>query len=57
VAEAFTAREGRSGAVGLTLDFDEQGHKYNRKAVAAGMKRQGLVAKAGKKYKATVVAP
>jgi len=53
VATAFAARKGRSGAVGLTLDLDELGHKYNRKTVAASMKRQGLVAKAAKKYKAT----
>lgn len=53
VAGSFEARKGRSGAVGLTLDLDEQGHKYNRKTVAASMKRQGLVAKAAKKYKAT----
>lgn len=53
VAQAFAVRKGRSGAVGLTLDLDEQGHKYNRKTVAASMKRQGLVAKAAKKYKAT----
>ena len=53
VAEAFAARKGRSGAVELTLDLDDQGHSYNRKTVAASMKRQGLVAKAAKKYKAT----
>ncbi len=52
-AKAFEARKGRSGAVGLTLDLDEQGHTYNRKTVAASMKRQGLVAKAAKKFKAT----
>ena len=34
------------------LKKDEQGHKYNRKTVAASMKRQGLAAKAAKKYKA-----
>ena len=53
VAEAFEARKGRSGAMGITLDLDEHGHTYNRKTVAASMKRQGLVAKAGKKYRAT----
>ena len=53
VAQAFAVRKGRSGALELTLDLDEQGHKYNRKTVAASMKRQGLVAKAAKKYKAT----
>jgi putative transposase len=40
-------------AVGLTLDLDEQGHSYNRKTVAKSMKRQGLVAKAARKFKAT----
>ena len=53
VAQAFETRKGRSGSVGLTLDLDELGHTYNRKTVAASMKRQGLVAKAAKKYKAT----
>ena len=53
VTKAFEARKGRSGAVGITLDLDELGHTYNRKTVAASMKRQELVAKAGKKYKAT----
>ena len=53
VAGAFAARKGRSGSVGLTLDLDEQGDTYNRKTVAASMKRQSLVAKAAKKFKAT----
>ena len=53
VVQAFEARKGRSGAVGITLDLDDHGHTYNRKTVAASMKRQGLVAKAAKKYKAT----
>lgn len=53
VAEAFEARKGRSGAPGLTFNLDEQGHSYNRKTVAASLRRQGLRAKAAKKYKAT----
>jgi putative transposase len=53
VAEAFAARKGRSGAVGLALDLGDQDHKYKRKTLAASMKRQGLVAKAAKKFKAT----
>ncbi len=53
VPQAFEARKGRSGSVGLTLDLDDQDHRYNRKTVAASMLRQGLVAKAAKKYKAT----
>lgn len=53
VANAFAARKGRNGSVGLTPDPGELGHKYNRKTVSASMKRQGLVAKVAKKYKAT----
>ena len=52
MAEAFAVRKGRSGAVELTLDLDDHGHSYNRKTVADRMKRQGLAAKAAKKYKA-----
>ena len=53
VLEAFRARKGRSGAIGLTLDLDDLCHTYDRKTVAASMKRQGLRAKAAKKFKAT----
>ena len=53
VFEAFHTRKGRSGAAGLALDLDDRGDSYNRKTVAASMKRQGLVAKAAKKFKAT----
>ena len=55
VAEAFTARKGRSGAVGLTLDFDEQGHSYNRKTVAKSLRRQGHMDNAARKFKATMI--
>lgn len=53
VAKVFTARKGRSGSPGITLDLQDQGQRYNRKTVAASMKRQGLRAKAAKKFKAT----
>lgn len=53
VAEAFAARKKRSGSPTLVLDLQDQGHSYNRKTVAASMKRQGLRAKAAKKFKAT----
>jgi putative transposase len=53
VAKAFAARKGRSGSMGLTRDLEDLGHAYNRKTVASSMKRQGLVAKAAKKFKAT----
>ena len=53
VAAVFAARKGRSGAPGLTHDLREQGHNYNRKTVAASLRRQGLRAKAARKFKAT----
>ena len=53
VDRAFAARKGRSCAKRLTVDLEEQGHTYNRKTVAASMKRQGLVAKAVRKFIAT----
>ena len=53
VATAFAARKERSGAPGLTHDLADMGHRHNRKTVAAGMRRQGLVAKAAKKFKST----
>lgn len=53
VAQAFAVRKERSSAPGLALDLAEMGHRHNRKSVAASMRRQGLVAKAAKKFKAT----
>ncbi len=37
----------------MTLDLRDQGEGYDRKTVAASMRRQGLRAKAAKKFKAT----
>lgn len=53
VRKAFEARKGRSGSPGLARDLSEQGHDYNRKTVAESPRRQGLRAKAAKKFKAT----
>ena len=53
VAEAFEAGKKRSGAPRLSLDLRAQGQHYNRKTVAASLKRQGLRAKAARKFKAT----
>ena len=53
VHEAFTTRKGRSGSPGLPRDLQASGHPYNRKTVAESMKRQGLRAKAARKFKAT----
>ena len=53
VKEAFEARKKRSGSPMITLDLKDAGHCYDRKTVAASMQRQGLRAKAAKKFKAT----
>jgi transposase InsO family protein len=53
VADAFVARKMRAGSPSLVLDLYDQGHTYDRKTVAASMKRQHLRAKAARKYKAT----
>jgi putative transposase len=53
VKQAFDARKGRSGAPRLTHDLHDDGHPYNRKSVASSLRRQGLRAKAAKRFKAT----
>ena len=53
VADAFQMRKGRSGSPGLTLDLADNGHVYDRKTIAKSLLRQGLCAKAGKKFKVT----
>lgn len=53
VTTAFAVRKGRSGAPGLALDLRGQGERYDRKTVAFSMRRQGLRAKAARKFKAT----
>ena len=53
VKKAFEARKGRSGSPRLVRDLADAGHRHNRKTVAESMRRQGLRAKAAKKFKAT----
>jgi putative transposase len=53
VKKAFDARKGRSGSPRLVLDLADTGHQHDRKTVANSMQRQGLRAKAAKKFKAT----
>lgn len=53
VADAFAAHKGRYGAPRLVRDLADVGHGYNRKTVAASMKRQGLRARAARTFKAT----
>ena len=53
VAQAYHHRKGRSGAPRLALDLHDEGLPVNRKTVAASLQRQGLRAKAARKFKAT----
>jgi len=53
VKRAFDAKKSRSGSPGLTRDLADAGQHYDRKTVAASLRRQNLRAKAAKKFKAT----
>ena len=53
VRRAFEERRGRSGAPRITFDLRDSGCHADRKTVAASMRRQGLRAKAARKFKAT----
>ena len=53
VEDAFHTRKGRYGAPRLTLDLADAGHHHDRKTVANSLRRQGLRAKAARKFKAT----
>ncbi len=52
VARAFAARKMRAGSPRMFLDLLDQRHRYDRKTVAASMRRQNLRARAAKKYRA-----
>jgi len=53
VKAAFDAGKGRSGSPRLTVDLAAAGEVFDRKTVANSQRRQGLRAKAAKKFKAT----
>jgi len=53
VKAAFEAGKGRSGSPRLALDLADAGTPYDRKTVANSLRRQGLRAKAAKKFKVT----
>ena len=53
VKEAFERKKSRYGSPRLTLDLAETGRQHDRKTVANSLRRQGLRAKAAKKFKAT----
>ena len=50
---AFESRRHRYGSPRLTIDLNESGFAIAENTVAASMRRLGLVAKAGRKFKAT----
>ena len=53
VKKAFDMRKGRSGSPRLVMDLADAGYPYDRKTIANSLRRQGLRAKAAKKFKAT----
>ena len=53
VRQAFMDGKGREGAPRLTCRLSTLGHKHDEKTIAASLKRQGLRAKAARKFKAT----
>ncbi len=53
VANAFKADKSRSGAIRVMRTLEKQGIHYNRKTIALSLQRQGLRAKAARKFKAT----
>jgi transposase InsO family protein len=53
VKQAFKARKGRAGSPRLVHDLADAGCRHDRKTIAESMRRQGLRAKAARKFKAT----
>lgn len=53
VKALFDAHKGRYGAPRITAELREQGEGCDEKTVAASLRRQGLVARAARRFKAT----
>lgn len=53
VADAFSAAKGRNGAPRITRDLADEGHRHDPKTIATSLARQGLRAKAARRFKAT----
>ncbi len=51
VKKAFEASKGRSGSPRLVHDLADSGHRHDRKTIARSLQRQGLRAKAAKKFR------
>jgi transposase InsO family protein len=53
VKSVFDVHKARYGAPRITVELREQGHGYDEKTVASSLCRQGLRARAARKFKAT----
>jgi transposase InsO family protein len=53
VSEVFQAQRRRYGSPRLTVELSAQGYRYDRKTVARSLQRQGLRAKAARRFKVT----
>ena len=53
VRSVFEQKKHRYGAVRIARELNEEGRRIDKKTVANSLKRQGLVAKAARKFKAT----
>lgn len=53
ILRIFEQHSGRYGAPRITVQLRNEGHDFNEKTVAKSLKRQGLRARAAKKFKAT----
>lgn len=53
VRTIFVRHKGRYGAIRITRELKAQGRQHDEKTISASLKRQGLRAKAAKKFKAT----
>lgn len=53
VRQAFVAAKSRNGAIRLSRDLEDRGISRDRKTISKSLNRQGLKAKAAKKFKAT----
>ena len=53
VRHIFDDSKERDGARRIQAELKEQGHRHDVKTIASSMERQGLVAKAGRKFKVT----
>lgn len=53
VKTVFDTHKGRYGAPRITAQLREQGHEYDEKTIASSLRRQGLRARAARRFKAT----